>query len=134
MVCQQNTCRRYSTLVCRNLHHGFVYSTSPCNRDFDAPRVPAPRPADSSAATITANGLLLLAQEETNRTLRQHWIDNALTILSNTTKLAWKPRWESLLSNGTANRPANSFSTGIVYGASSLACFGMISLYLMSPR
>jgi len=42
--------------------------------------------------------------------------NNALTILSTTTKLAWKPHWESLLSNGTANKPANSSSTGIVYG------------------
>ena len=34
-----------------------------CCRDFNAPLVP-PRPADSSAAMIAANGLLLLADQE----------------------------------------------------------------------
>jgi len=124
MAHQKHTCRRHSTLVCCALHHSFMYPINPSNRDFDAPLVPTLRPADSSAAMITASGLLLLAQEETNSTLRQRWIDNALSILSTTTKLAWKPHWESLLSNGTDNKPANSYSTGIVYGASSLACFG----------
>ena len=82
---------------------------------------------------ITANGLLLLAQVETNGTLRQQWINNALAILVNTTKLAWKPQWESLLSNGTDNKPVNSYSTGLVYGASSRAS-ELIGLYLTPSR
>ncbi|KAF5373141.1 hypothetical protein D9758_001535 [Tetrapyrgos nigripes] len=73
-------------------------------------------PADSSAATIAANGLLLLAQVETNDDLKQKWIDGAINILDKITTLAWKPSWQSLLSNGTVNRPANNFATGIVYG------------------
>lgn len=32
--------------------------------DFNAPLVPAPRPADTSAAMIAVNGLLLLADQE----------------------------------------------------------------------
>jgi hypothetical protein len=61
---------------------------------------------------------LLLAQLESSDVARDKWIDNALSILTNATNLAWKPQWQSLLSNGTVNRPANSFSTGIVYGSS----------------
>jgi rhamnogalacturonyl hydrolase YesR len=84
--------------------------------DFNAPLAPPPRPADSSAATIAVNGLLLLAQQETDATAKQQWIDAALAILNNITKLAWNPSWQSLLSNGTVNWPANNFLTGIVYG------------------
>jgi hypothetical protein len=84
--------------------------------DFNAPLTPPPRPADSSAATIAVNGLLLLAQQETDATAKQQWIDAAIGILNNITKLAWKPSWQSLLSNGTVNWPANNFLTGIVYG------------------
>ena len=40
-----------------------VCLTRPPGRDFNAPLVP-PRPADSSAAMIAANGMLLLAQQE----------------------------------------------------------------------
>ena len=40
-----------------------VCLTRPPCRDFNAPLVP-PRPADSSAAMIAANGMLLLAQQE----------------------------------------------------------------------
>jgi len=84
--------------------------------DFNAPLIPPPRPADSSAATIAVNGLLLLAQQETSEAMKQQWIDGAFTILNNITTLAWKPSWQSLLSNGTVNWPANNFLTGIVYG------------------
>jgi hypothetical protein len=39
-------------------------------------------------------------------------------ILADTTTLAWKPEWQSLLSNGTVNNPASPPNnlTGIVYG------------------
>ena len=38
------------------------------------------------------------------------------------TKLAWRPEWQSLLSNGTVNNPANPPNnlTGIVYGEQAL--------------
>jgi hypothetical protein len=84
--------------------------------DFNAPLVPAPRPADSSAATIAANGLLLLSQLETTPSLKQKFSDAAIQLLSNITKLAWDPSWQSLLSNGTVNKPANNQLTGTVYG------------------
>ena len=39
-------------------------------------------------------------------------------VLSSITTLAWEPSWQSLLSNGTVNNPANPPNnlTGIVYG------------------
>ncbi|KAJ3795891.1 glycoside hydrolase family 88 protein [Lentinula aff. detonsa] len=81
--------------------------------DFDAPLSPSPRPADSSAATIAANGLLLLAQvDPANAT---NWSNAAIQILQNVTSLAWDSSWQSLLSNGTVNWPENKFLTGIVY-------------------
>ncbi|KAF4604214.1 hypothetical protein EYR40_001397 [Pleurotus pulmonarius] len=87
--------------------------------DFNAPTTPAPRPADSSAATIAVNALLLLSQRELtvrNSTGAQIWRNAALSILNNITRLAWRPDWESLLSNGTVDLPANNTLTGIVYG------------------
>ncbi|KIM49493.1 glycoside hydrolase family 88 protein [Hebeloma cylindrosporum] len=84
--------------------------------DFNAPLTPAPRPADSSAATLAVNALLLLAQQESAPDAKQKWIGGALQILANITTLAWKPSWQSLLSNGTVNKPSNNFLTGIVYG------------------
>lgn len=82
--------------------------------DFNAP-VPD-RPADSSAAMIMANGLLLLSQIDTRTTRRPVWRNAAIGLISNMTALAWNPSWQSLLSNGTVNKPANNFLTGTVYG------------------
>ncbi|KAF7353694.1 Glycoside hydrolase family 88 protein [Mycena venus] len=82
--------------------------------DFNAPLVPAPRPADSSAATIAANGLLLMATLDPDNSSK--WTNAALNLLNKITTLAWRPSWQSLLSNGTVNKPANNFLTGIVYG------------------
>lgn len=84
--------------------------------DFNAPLTPAPRPADSSAATIAANGLLLLAKYETSSTAAQSYTDSAIDLLNKMTGLAWNPSWQSLLSNGTVNKPANNQLTGTVYG------------------
>jgi hypothetical protein len=52
--------------------------------DFNAPLVP-PRPADSSAALIAANGLLLLAQQEeslspANRSGASYYVDAAIKV------------------------------------------------------
>lgn len=38
------------------------------------------------------------------------------------TALAWRPSWQSLLANGTVNKPANNYLTGIVYGGSAFFC------------
>ena len=88
-----------------------------CFRDFNAPLTPAPRAADSSAAALVANALLLLAEQETDPAAKGKWIDNAFYIIDKITTLAWKPSWQSLLSNGTVNMPSNIALTGIVYGA-----------------
>ncbi|KAJ6582824.1 glycoside hydrolase family 88 protein [Mycena sp. CBHHK59/15] len=93
--------------------------------DFNGPLVPAPRPADSSATTIAATGLLLLAKYETTPAAGQVWIDAAINLLSHITTLAWKPSWESLLSNGTVNWPANNLLTGIVYAGNDLVSMGL---------
>ncbi|KAI0747607.1 d-4,5 unsaturated-glucuronyl hydrolase-like protein [Daedaleopsis nitida] len=87
--------------------------------DFNAPLVPAPRAADTSAATIAVNGLLLLADREKavlNFTGSAYYEATAKKILADTTKFAWAPSWESLLSNGTVNNPVGNNLTGIVYG------------------
>ncbi|KAI0713492.1 d-4,5 unsaturated-glucuronyl hydrolase-like protein [Earliella scabrosa] len=87
--------------------------------DFNAPLVPAPRPADSSAAMLAVNGLMLLADEEKsvwNLVGHAYYMGAALKILRDNTKLAWSPTWDSLLSNGTSNNPAGSNLTGVVYG------------------
>ncbi|KAI0086205.1 d-4,5 unsaturated-glucuronyl hydrolase-like protein [Irpex rosettiformis] len=88
--------------------------------DFNAPLDP-PRPADSSAAMIAANGLLLLSQGElslspANKSGSDFYIDSAIQIIANMTTLAWRPEWQSLLANGTVNNPALNNLTGIVYG------------------
>lgn len=82
--------------------------------DFNAPV--ENRPADSSAATIVATGLLLLSKVETDILNRVKWWTAAINILNNITSLAWDPSWESLLANGTVNKPANNYLTGTVYG------------------
>ncbi|CAL1703456.1 unnamed protein product [Somion occarium] len=88
--------------------------------DFNAPLNP-PRPADTSAAMIAANGLILLAQQELtlhppNIVGSTTYLASAIDIIKKTTTLAWKPSWQSLLSNGTVNNPARNNLTGIVYG------------------
>lgn len=49
-------------------------------RDFNAPLDPPPRPADSSAATIAANGLLLLAQVDPSQA--DKWTNAAINVRS----------------------------------------------------
>ncbi|KAI0329874.1 d-4,5 unsaturated-glucuronyl hydrolase-like protein [Cubamyces sp. BRFM 1775] len=86
--------------------------------DFNAPLVP-PRPADSSAAMIAANGLLLLADQELsilNATGAAYYTAEVIKMLDANTKLAWRPSWQSLLANGTVNNPEHNNLTGIVYG------------------
>ncbi|KAH9170800.1 d-4,5 unsaturated-glucuronyl hydrolase-like protein [Lactarius sanguifluus] len=83
-------------------------------------------PADginSSAAMIAANGLLLLAQQErslypTNQSGASYFANAAIKILDHTTNAFWAPTWQSLLSNGTVNNPAEppNNMTGTIYG------------------
>jgi len=103
------TARRLATYFLNNIPANGIIPW-----DFNAPV--AGRPADSSAATIVANGLLLLSQQETTTSLKAQWSDAAIQILDSVTALAWNPSWQSLLSNGTVNKPANNFLTGTVYG------------------
>ncbi|KAF8919245.1 Six-hairpin glycosidase-like protein [Mucidula mucida] len=83
--------------------------------DFNAPV--SQRPADSSAATIVASGLLYLAQlEESGSSNAQKWQTAAIQILNHITALAWNEPWQSLLSNGTVNKSSNNCLTGTTYG------------------
>lgn len=36
--------------------------------------------------------------------------------MADTVNFAWRPDWQALFSNGTVNKPANNYWTGIVYG------------------
>jgi hypothetical protein len=60
----------------------------------------------------------LLSQQETTTEAKNQWTNAALQILNNITTLAWKPAWQSLLSNGTVDEPEQNVGTGIVYGPS----------------
>ncbi|KAF8352269.1 Six-hairpin glycosidase-like protein [Amanita rubescens] len=84
--------------------------------DFNAPLIPAPRPADSSAAMVAANGLLMLSRLETKIAASKKWRDAAIKIINPMIALAWRPSWQSLLANGTVNEPGNNSMTGTVYG------------------
>ena len=125
-------------------HNESAPCRSPLPRDFDAPDTD--RPADSSAATIVATGLLLLSQIETDSGNAQKWRSSAIEvgssahyvlsiihlgskILNNVTTLAWNDPWESLLSNGTVNEPAGSSLTGTAYGSSFLPPSFHLGLY-----
>ena len=39
-----------------------------------------------------------------------------IKLLADTVDFSWKPSWQSLFSNGTVNKPADNYWTGIVYG------------------
>ncbi|KAF8267576.1 Six-hairpin glycosidase-like protein [Lactarius quietus] len=112
--------------------------------DFNAPLIP-PRPADSSAAMIAANGLLLLAQQEqslypANQSGAEYFTNAAIKSVdsNDTTNAFWAPTWQSLLSNGTVNNratPPNNL-TGIIYGdyyfikaGNNLVTLGIASCY-----
>lgn len=58
----------------------FVLTSVALNRDYNAPLIPAPRPADSSAATIAATGLLLLAKLETTAAASKSYSDSAINV------------------------------------------------------
>ncbi|KNZ75519.1 Unsaturated glucuronyl hydrolase [Termitomyces sp. J132] len=84
--------------------------------DFDAPLLPAPRAADSSAACIAAAALLLLARYEIDKANMDNYTNSAIQVRYAITSLAWAPSWESLLSNATVNKPAGNALTGSIYG------------------
>ncbi|KAG6845712.1 hypothetical protein H0H87_004978 [Tephrocybe sp. NHM501043] len=104
--------------------------------DFNAPLEPAPRAADSSAATIASMGLLLLSEIETIDSKAAYYRDSAINvgafldrlngqanqyssprkITAAITRLAWNESWQSLLANGTVHMPMNNSLTGTVYG------------------
>lgn len=105
------TARRVANYFLKNLPQDGVVPW-----DFNAPLVPAPRPADSSAATIAATGLLLLAKHESSSAAAKMYSDAAINLLNTIINVAWSPSWQSILANGTVNKPANNALTGTVYG------------------
>lgn len=60
----------------------------------------------------------MLSKQETTTEAKNQWTNAALQILNSITTLAWNPAWQSLLSNGTVNKPAHNVGIGIVYGPS----------------
>jgi unsaturated chondroitin disaccharide hydrolase len=89
--------------------------------DFDAPAMLANTLADkdSSAGAIAASGLLELSKLETDSTRKATYANAATKILNKLATsdyLASSSQGEALLKHGTANRPGNSYNTGLVYG------------------
>ncbi|CAE7208292.1 unnamed protein product [Rhizoctonia solani] len=85
--------------------------------DFDAPA--SNRPADTSAATIAAEGLFILSAAEAytnNATGQEYYKQQGVKLLVDNFNFAFKPTWDSILSNGTSNVPQNNKNTGLVYG------------------
>ncbi|ELU36373.1 d-4,5 unsaturated -glucuronyl hydrolase-like protein [Rhizoctonia solani AG-1 IA] len=83
--------------------------------DFDAPT--PNRPADTSAATIAAEGLFILAEAESgNVTGEDYYKEQGVKLLVHNFKFALQPTWDSILSNGTSNARRNNTNTGLVYG------------------
>ncbi|KAJ7581499.1 glucuronyl hydrolase [Mycena floridula] len=103
------TARRLATFFLDNIPESGVIPW-----DFGAPV--EDRPPDSSAATVVANGLLMLSKYETDTHLAKQWSNAAIDILDKVTKQAWSPSWQSLLSQGTVNMPQKNSLTGTVYG------------------
>jgi hypothetical protein len=102
-----STARRLADFFLDHLPRSYVVPW-----DFDSPE----QFSDTSAATIAANGLILLSKMEINAVNKIKYLAAAARLLKATSDLAWLPAWESLLSNGTVNHPANNQMTGIVYG------------------
>ncbi|KIY63756.1 glycoside hydrolase family 88 protein, partial [Cylindrobasidium torrendii FP15055 ss-10] len=103
------TARRLATYFLNNIPSDGIVPW-----DFNAPTYQ--RPADSSAATIAATALLFLSRVETDASLANKWRTGAINVLNAMTKLSWNESWDSLLSNGTVNKPADNYLTGTVYG------------------
>jgi unsaturated chondroitin disaccharide hydrolase len=79
----------------------------------------APHYRDSSAAAITAAGLLLLSDRVGNAAQTAHYRDtahNILTSLIDHYTTAGYPQAEGLLLEGSANVPSGSFNTMLPYG------------------
>ncbi|KAL0070580.1 hypothetical protein AAF712_002419 [Marasmius tenuissimus] len=111
-----HTARRLATYFLNNVPKDGVVPW-----DFKAPlqdpKAPGGvRPADSSAATVAATALLVLASSELDSWEAEKWTWGAIGILESISKLAWNPTWDSLLSNGTVNWPGDNYLTGVVYG------------------
>ncbi|KAG8726081.1 hypothetical protein FRC12_023723, partial [Ceratobasidium sp. 428] len=73
----------------------------------------------TSAATIAAEGLFILSAGEThlgNSTGAAYYNEKAVKLLTDNFKFAFKPTWDSILSNGTSNNPQNNKNTGLIYG------------------
>ncbi|CAE6445874.1 unnamed protein product, partial [Rhizoctonia solani] len=85
--------------------------------DFDAPE--SNPSADTSAATIAAEGLLILSAAETyigNVTGADYYNKQAVKLLVDNFKFAFKSTWDSILSNGTSYERKGDKDSGLIYG------------------
>ncbi|CAE6464502.1 unnamed protein product [Rhizoctonia solani] len=85
--------------------------------DFDAPE--SNPSADTSAATIAAEGLFILSYAESyvkNTTGADYYNKQAVKLLVDNFKFAFKPTWDSILSNGTSYEKKGAKDGGLIYG------------------
>ncbi|KAF8751874.1 PhoX homologous domain, present in p47phox and p40phox [Rhizoctonia solani] len=85
--------------------------------DFDAPE--SNPPADTSAATIAAEGLFILSAGEAhvqNTTGANYYSERAVKLLSDTFNFAFNPSWESILSNATSYYAIGDKNIALIYG------------------
>ncbi|CAE6420316.1 unnamed protein product [Rhizoctonia solani] len=85
--------------------------------DFDAPE--SNPPADTSAATIAAEGLFILSAAEAhvqNTTGANYYSERAVKLLSDTFNFAFNPSWESILSNATSYYAIGDKNIALIYG------------------
>ncbi|QRV78642.1 glycoside hydrolase family 88 protein [Ceratobasidium sp. AG-Ba] len=87
--------------------------------DFDAPN--ASELADTSAATIAAQGMFTLADglnHDGNSTGALYYQQQAVKLMMDTFTFAFQPSqsWDSILSNGTSNNQSGRNNTGLIYG------------------
>ncbi|CAE6421680.1 unnamed protein product [Rhizoctonia solani] len=86
-------------------------------RDFDAPE--SNPPADTSAATIAAEGLFILSAGEAhvqNTTGANYYSERAVKLLSDTFNFAFNPSWESILSDATSYYAIGDKNIALIYG------------------
>ncbi|CAE6422750.1 unnamed protein product [Rhizoctonia solani] len=85
--------------------------------DFDTPE--SNPSADTSAATIAAAGLFILSVAETsvnNATGADYYNKQAVKLLVDNFKFAFKPTWDSILSNATSYKTRGDKDSGLIYG------------------
>jgi unsaturated chondroitin disaccharide hydrolase len=86
--------------------------------DFDVPQAP-PQPRDTSAAAVTASGLLAMNELDPDPARKSADVDGARTLLTALSSPAYLSRgtpFRSILLHGTQNVPEGQADSGIQFG------------------